>query len=78
MFEKIEKLASMFDFNSEEITFVFDNIVSKELQYFSDVKTVINLAKSAHKIRLPYKSFWKSFSNLLLMKYHEMDFYDIV
>jgi len=42
------------------------------------METVVLLAKHANRIRLPYTSFWKSLSNLLLMKYHEMEFSHVV
>ncbi|CDW91269.1 UNKNOWN [Stylonychia lemnae] len=78
MFEKIANLVFLFEFNSEEVTFVFNSIVSKELQYFSSMETVAMITRHANTVSLPYPSYWLSLSNLVLMKYHEMEFNHII
>ena len=69
--KKIHEISDLIEFESEEIWSVFDQIIAQEILEISNFETVVEMAKLAHEMELPYRSFWASMVNMLLLNHQE-------
>lgn len=78
LFSKMRQLKELIEFESADIKDICENIVSRELLFFTSFSNVVKIAETAYFIQLPYRSFWKGLMNVLLVNYHEMEINHVI
>lgn len=71
--QKCSQLREVIDFEAEALTRVFEEVVSRELIEVDKFDELVEIAKLAYLMNLPYKSFWAAITNLLLLQFQEME-----
>jgi hypothetical protein len=72
------ELKDLIEFDSPDLQKVIGGVLSKEMIYFSSFSTIVSMAELAYRMQLPYSSFWKSMTNLVLLNYHEMEISHVI
>jgi hypothetical protein len=73
LFAKLYELRELIEFDSDIMKDTFENMIAKEILYFTSFAQIVRIADLAYKMQVPYPSLWHGLCNTLLINYHDMD-----
>ena len=66
---KVKHLSSLVEFTNPDLWQVFDEVIAAEMLEFANLETVVTLAQIGFEVQLPYRAFWGSLVNTVLLNH---------
>ena len=67
LLQKIHSIADLIEFESDEVWSVFDQVIAPELPEIIKLENLVEMARLSYEIQLPYRAYWASMINVLLL-----------
>ncbi len=76
LLRQMHTIIDLLEFENTDLWHTFDEIIAKELFDIGNLEWVLEMAKLAHDMELPYRAFWGALVNIALLKHQEFPLYD--
>ena len=71
LLRKMHLIMDLLEYENVDLWRTFDEVVAHELFEINNLGLVVEMAKLAYEMELPYKSFWCALVNVVLLKHQE-------
>ena len=66
---KAHAIMELLEFDNKDLKNVFEKVIAHELIDITNLEWILELAKLAYEMELPYSSFWAALVNILLLNH---------